>query len=387
VLDARTLLVGLAVISAIGLSILAFFIVERGWMAVSFAAAGIALLFLYDAAPVPLKSVGLGEPAVFLVWGPLMIGGGYAMIAGEISPAAFWASVPYGLGVMAILVGKHIDQMDFDRGKGIRTLPVLLGEADGAGAQRRDRRPDLRRHGGVDRPRPAHAFRRGDRRRVPARLARDEAHEPPASAGGSRGLRRLALWYHRAAWCTTGCSAGRTSRGSRAARPGRICGSRTVKLALGAWLLVLASSARRRAGGAQRELLGPARASLTAGMLVPFCADMESVTGARVKCNILPKAPVGAAQTLDGIKDGLMDLSFITHGYTPGRFALTEAAEFPLHGRYRRDHFRRVPAHPRARAGENEGTRDLVLLSVFTHGPDRSTTRAGPSGRSRIWRD
>jgi len=57
-----------------------------------------------------------------------MIGGGYAMIAGEVSPAAFWASVPYGLGVMSILVGKHIDQMDFDRGKSIRTLPVLLGE-------------------------------------------------------------------------------------------------------------------------------------------------------------------------------------------------------------------------------------------------------------------
>ena len=128
VLDSSTLLTGLAVISAIGLSILAFFIVERGWTAASFAAAGIALLFLYDAAPVPLKSIGLGEPAVFLVWGPLMIGGGYAMIAGEISPAAFWASIPYGLGVMAILVGKHIDQMDFDRGKRIRTLPVLLGE-------------------------------------------------------------------------------------------------------------------------------------------------------------------------------------------------------------------------------------------------------------------
>jgi 1,4-dihydroxy-2-naphthoate octaprenyltransferase len=128
VLDARTLLAGLAVVSAIGLSIMAFFIVERGWTAAAFAAAGVALLFLYDAAPVPLKSIGLGEPAVFLVWGPLMIGGGYAMIAGEISPAVFWASVPYGLGVMAILVGKHIDQMDFDRGKGIRTLPVLLGE-------------------------------------------------------------------------------------------------------------------------------------------------------------------------------------------------------------------------------------------------------------------
>jgi 1,4-dihydroxy-2-naphthoate octaprenyltransferase len=128
VLDARTLLAGLAVVSAIGLSIMAFFIVERGWTAAAFAAAGVTLLFLYDAAPVPLKSIGLGEPAVFLVWGPLMIGGGYAMIAGQVSPAVFWASVPYGLGVMAILVGKHIDQMDFDRGKGIRTLPVLLGE-------------------------------------------------------------------------------------------------------------------------------------------------------------------------------------------------------------------------------------------------------------------
>ncbi|HET9709718.1 MAG TPA: prenyltransferase [Gemmatimonadales bacterium] len=128
VLEARTLLTGLAVVSAIGLSIMAFFVVERGWAAAAFAAAGVALLFLYDAAPVPLKSIGLGEPAVFLVWGPLMIGGGYAMIAGEISPAAFYVSVPYGLGVMSILLGKHIDQADFDRGKGIRTLAVLLGE-------------------------------------------------------------------------------------------------------------------------------------------------------------------------------------------------------------------------------------------------------------------
>ena len=130
VLDSRTLLAGLAIISAIGLGICAFFVVERGWSAAAFAGAGIALLFLYDAAPVPLKSIGLGEPAVFLVWGPLMIGGGYAMIAGQVSPAAFYASVPYGLGVMSILVGKHIDQMDFDRGQGIRTLPVLLGERE-----------------------------------------------------------------------------------------------------------------------------------------------------------------------------------------------------------------------------------------------------------------
>lgn len=127
-LDSRTLLAGLALLAVIGLSITACFIVEYGWMAAAFAAAGVSLLFLYDAAPTPLKSIGLGEFAVLLVWGPLMIGGGFAMIAGQLSADAMFASLPYGLAVMTILTGKHIDQMGFDSGRGIRTLPVLIGE-------------------------------------------------------------------------------------------------------------------------------------------------------------------------------------------------------------------------------------------------------------------
>ena len=128
VLDARVLGAGVAILAAIGTGITAYFIVERGWLAAAFAVAGIALLLLYDAAPLPLKSIGLGELAVFVVWGPLMVGGGYAMIAGHVSAEAFYASVPYGLGVMSILVGKHIDQAEFDADRRIRTLPVLLGE-------------------------------------------------------------------------------------------------------------------------------------------------------------------------------------------------------------------------------------------------------------------
>jgi 1,4-dihydroxy-2-naphthoate octaprenyltransferase len=127
VLSRGALLTGLALLGAAGLTITAYFIVERGFIAAAFAATGVALLVLYDAAPLPLKSIGLGELAVLLVWGPLMIGGGYAMIAGNVSADAMLASLPYGLGVMTILVGKHIDQMDFDSGKGIRTLPVLIG--------------------------------------------------------------------------------------------------------------------------------------------------------------------------------------------------------------------------------------------------------------------
>lgn len=128
VLDVSTLLVGLGVLAAIGTGIVLYFWAIRGPVALMFALAGLTLLYLYDASPKTLKSVGLGEIAAFLVWGPLMVGGGYFVIAGVLSATAFLASVPYGLGVMSILIGKHIDQADFDRSHGQRTLPVVLGE-------------------------------------------------------------------------------------------------------------------------------------------------------------------------------------------------------------------------------------------------------------------
>jgi TRAP-type C4-dicarboxylate transport system substrate-binding protein len=117
---------------------------------------------------------------------------------------------------------------------------------------------------------------------------------------------------------------------------------------------------------------------LTAGMLVPFCDDLAKVTQGRVRCNVLAKAPVGAAQTLDAVRDGVVDLSFITHGYTPGRFALTDAAEFPFMGdtaEVTSVAFQRI--HERMLAQANEH-RDAELLAVFTHGPGQiyNTRRA-----------
>ena len=76
----------------------------------------------------PLKYVGLGELAVLVVWGPLMIGGGYYTITGEWNAEVVLAGLPYALGTTAIIFGKHIDKLEADREKGIRTLPVLLGE-------------------------------------------------------------------------------------------------------------------------------------------------------------------------------------------------------------------------------------------------------------------
>jgi 1,4-dihydroxy-2-naphthoate octaprenyltransferase len=126
--SSRLLVTGLLILSAVAAAIGVYFVVRRGWPAVWLVVAGALLLWAYDAAPRALKELGLGEVAAFVVWGPLMIAGGYYVIAGRFSPAALLASVPYGLGVMSILVGKHIDQRLFDESKHQRTLPVVLGE-------------------------------------------------------------------------------------------------------------------------------------------------------------------------------------------------------------------------------------------------------------------
>lgn len=76
----------------------------------------------------PLKYIGLGEIAVLIVWGPLMVGGGYYVITGNWEWNVILASLPYALGVTGVIFGKHIDKYDMDKERGIHTLPVLLGE-------------------------------------------------------------------------------------------------------------------------------------------------------------------------------------------------------------------------------------------------------------------
>ncbi len=76
----------------------------------------------------PLKYVAMGELAVLIVWGPLMIGGGYYVLAHHWSWNVVLASLPYVLGVTTVIFGKHIDKYLIDKEKGIHTLPVVIGE-------------------------------------------------------------------------------------------------------------------------------------------------------------------------------------------------------------------------------------------------------------------
>lgn len=76
----------------------------------------------------PLKYFGLGEPAVLLVWGPLMVGGTYYVVSGSWSWPVALLSLVYALGPTAVLFGKHTDKLEADRAKKVYSLPVILGE-------------------------------------------------------------------------------------------------------------------------------------------------------------------------------------------------------------------------------------------------------------------
>jgi len=76
----------------------------------------------------PLKYFALGELAIFLIWGPIMVGGVYLVLTGHWNWNVALAAIPFGLCVASINVGKHIDKRLEDKAKGVTTLPVLIGE-------------------------------------------------------------------------------------------------------------------------------------------------------------------------------------------------------------------------------------------------------------------
>ncbi len=100
-------------------------IAQRGGETLLLMALGAFFVLFYT---FPLKYIALGELAVLIVWGPLMIGGGYYVIAGAWDWNVVIASLPYALGVTGVIFGKHIDKYEVDKQKGIHTFPVVAGE-------------------------------------------------------------------------------------------------------------------------------------------------------------------------------------------------------------------------------------------------------------------
>ena len=97
-------------------------------------AAAIAAAVLYTGGPRPYGYVGLGELAVLLFFGVVATCGSAYVQLGRVPASALAASVPVGLGAVALLLANNVRDLDGDRAAGKRTLAVRLG---------RDRARDL----------------------------------------------------------------------------------------------------------------------------------------------------------------------------------------------------------------------------------------------------
>ncbi|HWE21710.1 MAG TPA: TRAP transporter substrate-binding protein [Hyphomicrobiaceae bacterium] len=108
---------------------------------------------------------------------------------------------------------------------------------------------------------------------------------------------------------------------------------------------------------------------LTKNVLAVWGEQVEKATNGRVKLQMLPKHPSAPPGTFDAVKDGLVDVSYVTASYTPARHVLPLLPELPGAGAtatinsiaYSRIHWKYLHA-----AGEYKGVK---LLGVFTHGP------------------
>jgi TRAP-type transport system periplasmic protein len=100
-----------------------------------------------------------------------------------------------------------------------------------------------------------------------------------------------------------------------------------------------------------------------------WCDLLEKNTAGKLKCNILPRGVANPPGTFDAIKNGLADVSFTVHGYTPGRFVYTQMAEFPFLGNTSEPisvAFNKVASKHPEFAAEEQG---VHIITYFTHGP------------------
>lgn len=102
-----------------------------GWMVLLIGLIGVLAGAGYTAPPMKYKHLALGELSVFLMWGPLMVGGAYYVQMQSLSPRALIVSIPFGVLVALTIFANNIRDIDDDRSRHIRTIAILLGPRRG----------------------------------------------------------------------------------------------------------------------------------------------------------------------------------------------------------------------------------------------------------------
>ncbi len=119
----------------------------------------------------------------------------------------------------------------------------------------------------------------------------------------------------------------------------------------------------------------PPQHPLFAQIVLPWTKKVEEVTEGRVKMEVLD-APLGPPPAhFDFAVNGVADVTFGVHNYTPGRFVATELGEMSFlceKSAYLSPAWWRIYEKYFAKLDEHRGTK---LLTVWTHGPGQLWTR------------
>jgi 1,4-dihydroxy-2-naphthoate octaprenyltransferase len=127
VLTPQSVLIGAVTTVALGVLIGLFLLAQSGPALFWIGLGGVLVVILYTAGPFPLAYNGMGELAVFVFMGPVMVLGAYYVMARELSLLPVLAALPISFTVAAILHANNIRDLDADRAVNKRTLAVIFG--------------------------------------------------------------------------------------------------------------------------------------------------------------------------------------------------------------------------------------------------------------------
>ena len=126
----RTLVAICIACYAAGIGIGLYLAIERGfWPLFWLGAAGVAISVFYTAPPFRLVHRGVGEIAVALGFGPIMLLGAYFVQAQRFGLEAVYASIPVAILIALVLYVNEIPDRAGDAAAGKRTLPVRLSKS------------------------------------------------------------------------------------------------------------------------------------------------------------------------------------------------------------------------------------------------------------------
>ena len=105
----------------------AWLVWRTGWPLLLVCLLGLAAAYAYSAGPFPLGDYALGEPVVFVMMGPVMVGGTYYVLTGQFGWDILWVGLPVAGLVTAILMANNLRDEREDRRNGRRTIATVFG--------------------------------------------------------------------------------------------------------------------------------------------------------------------------------------------------------------------------------------------------------------------